>query len=95
MLYQQLKSDKKMHEEVLKGYEEHHLVAMIMRELERNNPSKDEWHAKFTVLSESLEHHLQEEENTMFPEAQQILGEEKSAQMANQYESATRQFAKV
>ncbi|MGV8083672.1 MAG: hemerythrin domain-containing protein [Coriobacteriia bacterium] len=95
VLYQPLKAEKTLHDQVLEGYEEHHVIAMIMRELERNNPSKDVWHAKFQVMNENLEHHLKEEEESLFPDAQKVIGEDRAVEMAKEYSSAERELARA
>jgi len=58
---------------VLEGYEEHHVADVIARELRDVTPDDERWAAKFKVLKESLEHHIQEEERTMFRTARAVL----------------------
>lgn len=50
--------------------EEHHVAHFLIKELRRMRPSDDHYEAKFTVLGESIKHHVKEEEGTMFPEAE-------------------------
>jgi hemerythrin superfamily protein len=50
--------------------EEHHIVHVLIRELKRMKPSDERFDAKFTVLSESVKHHVEEEESEMFPKAE-------------------------
>lgn len=50
--------------------EEHHLVHVLIKELKELDPSGDTFQAKFTVLGDLLTHHIQEEENEMFPRAE-------------------------
>jgi hypothetical protein len=46
---------------------------MVMAEIE-TVPFEDEtWGAKFTVMKENLEHHIEEEEGEMFPQARQVF----------------------
>ncbi len=49
--------------------EEHHVAHVLINELKRMKPSDTRYQAKFTVLGESIKHHVKEEEGTMFPEA--------------------------
>ena len=49
------------------GYEEHHVAKMLIGELESIEPGSDTWLAKMTVLIESVEHHVDEEEEELFP----------------------------
>ena len=49
--------------------EEHHVAKVLIAELEKMRGDEDHWEAKFTVLAESVRHHIKEEEGTMFKEA--------------------------
>ena len=60
----------------LEAYEEHHVVDMVMGEIETTAPSDETWMAKFMVMKENLEHHIEEEEGEMFKQAQQVFDDE-------------------
>ena len=63
--------------------EEHHVAHTLINELKRMSPSEDRYDAKFTVLGENIKHHVKEEENSMFPEAEKAdLNWEELAQQA-------------
>lgn len=47
--------------------EEHHVAKMVLSELENMSPDDEHYAAKFTVLAESVRHHIKEEEGEMFP----------------------------
>jgi len=49
--------------------EEHHVAKVLIAELEKMRGDEDHWEAKFTVLAESIRHHIKEEEGKMFKEA--------------------------
>jgi hypothetical protein len=51
--------------------EEHNVARVLIAELDRgaNNDHRD---AKFTVLAESVRHHITEEENEMLPKAKEL-----------------------
>lgn len=51
--------------------EEHHVARVLIAELDagRSNDHRD---AKFTVLAESVRHHIREEENEMLPKAKDL-----------------------
>jgi hemerythrin-like domain-containing protein len=53
--------------DVDEGYEEHHVAKTLIEELETLKPTSDPWVAKVTVLIESVEHHIDEEEEELFP----------------------------
>jgi hemerythrin superfamily protein len=50
--------------------EEHHVVALLIKELKKMRASAEGYKAKFTVMSELVKHHIEEEEKEMFPEAE-------------------------
>jgi hemerythrin superfamily protein len=55
--------------------QEHQEVKDLIAEL-RGRDADDEFDARFRELMENVEHHVQEEEAQMFPEAEEILAEE-------------------
>jgi hemerythrin superfamily protein len=75
ILYPALKEFAKTKDIALEAYEEHHVVDLILGELEATPVDDEEWAAKFTVMKENLEHHIEEEEGEMFPQARQVMDE--------------------
>jgi hemerythrin-like domain-containing protein len=69
-------TDKQGQELVAESVEEHHVVAMLIEELKALDPKDERYDAKFTVLMENIEHHIEEEEDELFPEAEDVLGDE-------------------
>ncbi len=72
VFYDAIKQEKSAHNSVLEGYEEHHVADLLMREISRLPPSDEKWTAKFTVLKENVEHHVEEEESEIWAKARQI-----------------------
>jgi hypothetical protein len=52
--------------------EEHHIARVLIAELELDGRADDHRDAKFTVLSESVRHHIGEEEREMLPKAKAL-----------------------
>lgn len=52
--------------------EEHHVAKVLIAELDREGRGDDHRHAKFTVLAESVRHHIKEEENEMLPKVKEL-----------------------
>ena len=75
LFYPALRRKREAKEDVLEGFEEHHLVDEIIESLDDVKPEDERWAAKFTVLKESVEHHIQDEEEKLFPKAEKLLGE--------------------
>src|SRR5579883_333424 len=49
--------------------EEHHVAKVLIAELDHSRGGGDHREAKFTVLAESVRHHIKEEEDEMMPKA--------------------------
>jgi hemerythrin superfamily protein len=49
---------------------EHHVVHLLIKELKEINPEDERYNAKFTALSERVKHHIKEEEEKIFPQAE-------------------------
>jgi hypothetical protein len=73
IFYPELKAHPKARDIVLEGYEEHHVVDMLMGELEGMDVSDERWGAKAVVMKENIEHHIEEEEGEMFAKARQVF----------------------
>jgi Hemerythrin HHE cation binding domain len=52
--------------------EEHHVARVLVAELDRDGRGDDHRDAKFTVLAESVRHHIKEEEGEMLPKAKSL-----------------------
>lgn len=48
---------------------EHDMAKQLIAELESMEPDEDLYDAKFTVLGEYIKHHIEEEQNEIFPKA--------------------------
>lgn len=46
--------------------EEHLVIALLLNELSRMDVDDTDWKAKLTVLSEIVDHHVEEEEGEIF-----------------------------
>jgi hemerythrin superfamily protein len=58
------------------AWEEHHVVKLLAAELKKMRASDDRYDAKFTVLAESVKHHIEEEEGELFPKLEGHLNGE-------------------
>jgi hemerythrin superfamily protein len=56
-----------VHDLVVEGLEEHHVVKGLIAEATAMDPSDEHWAAKVTVAIENVDHHVEEEETEMFP----------------------------
>ena len=87
IFYPVLKAHPKAKDIVLEGYEEHHVVDTVMGEMLDLPVSDETWTAKFSVMKENLEHHIEEEEGEMFKQAKQVFDEDELAQLGEDMEA--------
>jgi hemerythrin superfamily protein len=71
--------------------EEHALVHDKLAELSELEASDDEFKAKFTVLKDLVQHHVEEEEGELFPEVRKAADEAQLVQLTAEYMEAKRE----
>lgn len=71
-------------EELREAVEEHLQAKRIIADMLDTDPSDEQWTAKCSVLKEDIEHHVEEEESTLFPMVQKQLGLAKLRELASQ-----------
>jgi hemerythrin-like domain-containing protein len=87
IFYPELKSHPKAEDIVLEGFEEHHVVDLLMGELEGLDVDDETWGAKATVMKENIEHHIEEEEGEMFTAARQVFDQEELEDLGQRMEA--------
>lgn len=92
LFYPLLEQKDDLHELVSHAYEEHNEIKSISSELESMDVGSSNWTSKIKELDESVSHHVEEEENKVFPAAQKALGEDKAQQIAQQYLDFSKNF---
>ena len=96
IFYPELKAHPKAKDIVLEGFQEHHVVDLLMAELESLDVSDETWGAKAIVMKENIEHHIEEEEGEMFKIARRVFEaeelEELGSRMEARKESAQREL---
>jgi len=93
IFYPALEDAEETRDITLEAYEEHRLVKQLLAELEAEPKDTEEWTAKFSVLKENIEHHVEEEEGEMFKKARQALSEEEIEMLGEQLQAAKQQKA--
>lgn len=88
IFYPALEEAEETRDVTLEAYEEHRLVKQLLSELEAESKDTEEWTAKFTVLKENIEHHVEEEEGEMFKKARSVLSEEEIETLGNRLQEA-------
>ena len=77
----------KAEEMIDEAFEEHHVVDLVLAELPQVDPEDERFDAKMTVLSELIEHHVEEEEGELFPMAEKKLGKDRLQMLGEQMQS--------
>ena len=88
IFYPVLEKAEETRDIALEAFEEHRLVKQLLSELEAGAKDDEEWTAKFTVLKENVEHHVEEEEGEMFKNARKVLSEEQAEELGARMEQA-------
>lgn len=76
IFYPALEKPKQTHELTMEAYEEHDVVKKLLQQMSRAKSVTEEFEAQAKVLQENVEHHVEEEENELFPKAQEALSED-------------------
>jgi hemerythrin superfamily protein len=79
-------------EMVAEGLEEHHVVDVLIDELQGVTPGDEPWVAKMTVIIENVEHHASEEESELFPAVRQAMDADDLADQARNLEDRKAQL---
>ena len=79
--------EEELGEEVDEGVQEHHVVKVLMREIEEVS-GDDTFQAKMKVLMENVEHHADEEEEEMFPDVREQFDQARLDELGRELEAA-------
>ncbi|MHB9005264.1 MAG: hemerythrin domain-containing protein [Coriobacteriia bacterium] len=88
VLYEPLRDAESLHDLIMEGYEEHVVAEDILRKLQEQKGGTELWTTRMKVLMESVEHHLEHEEQEMFPKARTLVSEQDAMRMAEEFEKA-------
>jgi hemerythrin superfamily protein len=75
--------------------EEHRTVdSLVLPDLKQTDPGTPEFSGRVKVVKELLEHHIEEEETEMFPQAKKLLGKAKLEDLGAQMEAMKASYKK-
>jgi hemerythrin-like domain-containing protein len=75
--------------------EEHRTVdSLVLPDLKQTDPGTPEFAGRVKVVKELLEHHIEEEETELFPQAKKLLGKATLDDLGEQMESMKASFKK-
>jgi hemerythrin-like domain-containing protein len=73
VFYPALENHQETRDLVKEAYTEHDEVKNLLSEISGLSPSSNDFINKLTELRDNVEHHVEEEENEMFPKVKQVL----------------------
>jgi hemerythrin superfamily protein len=95
MFYPLLKKakEKQSRTDAIEGYIEHHLAEGLVKELAKTGPvTGEDWSARCHVVKDLVEHHIKEEQDTIFKDARKNLGEAKLEALVPVFDLAKKKF---
>lgn len=94
-LSRQRAKDSNMTESFLlanEAYEEHHVADEILQELKSLDVESERWLPLLKVLKENIEHHIREEEGSLFAEVKKLFNKEEEALLLEDYMEAKEDY---
>lgn len=84
IFYPALESFEETEDLIEQAYEEHEEVKQLLDEMSDLQPDDTEFQDLLSQLKYSIEDHVEEEENEVFPQAEELLGEETLSMMGDE-----------
>ena len=95
IFYPALKEAGETREITLESFEEHKIIKRLVQEMESLQKDSEQWTAKLSVLKETVEHHVEEEEGQMFKRAREVLSKEQIEDLGAQMEAQKEQLQRA
>lgn len=87
ILYPAVDVNDELHDMVVEALEEHGVAKKLIEEAKALPPEDDHWAGKITVLIESVEHHVSEEEEEMWPPVRAVVSSEQLESLADRLDA--------
>lgn len=84
VLYPALKQFDETADLIPEAIEEHQQVDQILEEMALLSPTDDEFQERLEELKENLFHHIEEEEEELFPKTEELCGQKRLEEMGRQ-----------
>lgn len=95
VFYPALKKATETREIALEGFEEHKIIKQLLQEMDSLSKDSEQWTAKLSVLKETVEHHVEEEEGEMFKSAREAFSKEQIEDLGARMEAQKKKLAKA
>jgi hemerythrin superfamily protein len=83
LIYPIIRAQSGKHEPVLNALEEHHAMKLVLAELDKLDASDERYRAKFHVVREAVESHIEEEEQKLLPMLERLLDRERTSALVD------------
>lgn len=90
--YTPLKGNKKLKAQILESIEEHHVIDFLLDGLDNTQKGDEQWGAKVKVLKEFVEHHVHEEEDELFPQANEVLTDDQMSNILQHFQNEKKKY---
>lgn len=87
VLYPALKETPPTRPLSFEAVEEHRVAKLLLKELKKNDKDTEAWQAKLKFFTETIEHHVEEEESELLPKAEKNLSEEEYYTLGSELEA--------
>jgi hemerythrin superfamily protein len=84
IFYPALQNNDETEDQISEAFEEHQEVKDLLAEMSGMQAGNEGFMGMMSDLRDSVEHHVEEEENELFPKAQEILGDSRLQEMGRQ-----------
>ena len=84
IFYPALRNNDETGDQIGESFEEHQEVKDMLAEMSGLQAGNEEFMSMMSDLREAVEHHVEEEENELFPKARKILGDSRLQEMGQQ-----------
>lgn len=93
ILYPVLQKLRETRAITFEGFEEHDVAKRLLEDMAIMEVTSEIWTAKFKVLQESIEHHVEEEETEMFKDAREALTKEEIEDLGARMEAKKKELS--
>lgn len=88
VFYPTLEERSTLRELILESYEDHKQIKILLREMKRLVERSEKFTPKLRVMIENVKHHVQEEEEELFPKVMQVFSPAALEQLGKELEKA-------
>jgi hemerythrin superfamily protein len=85
-LYPAMRDHDDIKELVNEAEQEHTEVKVLLEQMKSLDATSSEFKEKISTLKEAVQHHVEEEENEVFPKVRQSMSDEELKQLAKEFE---------